>query len=95
MTDRPATSFIVLWLCLQHHDVEQSDCQQTLRCLYYHGQTAEQAASGLWRAGAHTDFDTLTLLFQRPGESGDHLQLSLGPFLAQETRILASDLLKF
>ena len=57
-------------MCLQHHDIERSDCQQTLRCLYYHEQTELQAASGLWRAGAHTDFDTLTLLFQQPGESG-------------------------
>ncbi|KAK9865829.1 hypothetical protein WJX84_009561 [Apatococcus fuscideae] len=55
-----------------HHDVTRGDCQQTLRCLFYHGKTDAdvKAAAGLWRAGAHTDFDTLTLLFQRPGEKG-------------------------
>ena len=57
-------------VCTQHHDVTQNDCQQTLRCLYYHSKTDAEASAGLWRAGAHTDFDTLTLLFQRPGESG-------------------------
>lgn len=27
-------------------------------------------SQGMWRAGAHTDFDCLTLLFQRPGQGG-------------------------
>ncbi len=59
------------YLRVQHHDVTRDDCQQTLRCLYYHGKTDVEASAGLWRAGAHTDFDTLTLLFQRPGECGE------------------------
>ena len=44
----------------------------SLRLLHYPGldpaRSGEQA--GRWRAGAHTDFDVLTLLFQRPGEGG-------------------------
>ncbi|KAI9248158.1 hypothetical protein EDC94DRAFT_625303 [Helicostylum pulchrum] len=53
------------------HDVTQPDCLNTLRCLHYHDITGKVFPPEYWRAGAHTDFDTLTLLFQRrPGESG-------------------------
>ncbi|KAK9760103.1 hypothetical protein K7432_016212 [Basidiobolus ranarum] len=52
------------------HDVTQPDCQQTLRCLHYHDITGKSFPDTYWRAGSHTDFDTLTLLFQRPGENG-------------------------
>ncbi|KAI8095293.1 hypothetical protein BDF21DRAFT_405605 [Thamnidium elegans] len=52
------------------HDVTQPDCLNTLRCLHYHDITGQVFPPEYWRAGAHTDFDTLTLLFQRPGENG-------------------------
>jgi len=53
------------------HDPEQSDYQSTLRLLHYFAIAPEQlSALGLWRAGAHTDFDCLTLLFQRQGQGG-------------------------
>lgn len=52
------------------HDVTQPDCLNTLRCLHYHDITGQIFPPEYWRAGAHTDFDTLTLLFQRPGENG-------------------------
>ncbi|CAM0138926.1 unnamed protein product [Umbelopsis sp. WA50703] len=55
---------------LSRHDVTKPDCQQTLRCLHYHDITGQVFPPEYWRAGAHTDFDTLTLLFQRPGENG-------------------------
>ncbi|KAI8578606.1 hypothetical protein K450DRAFT_281655 [Umbelopsis ramanniana AG] len=55
---------------LSKHDVTQPDCQQTLRCLHYHDITGKTFPPEYWRAGAHTDFDTLTLLFQKPGENG-------------------------
>lgn len=35
-----------------------------------HYYATEQSQQGMWRAGAHTDFDCLTLLFQRPGQGG-------------------------
>lgn len=38
--------------------------------LHYHDITGKTFPAEYWRAGAHTDFDTLTLLFQRPGENG-------------------------
>ena len=42
-----------------------------MRLLHYFATPPEQQASlGLWRAGAHTDFDCLTLLFQRQGQGG-------------------------
>lgn len=54
----------------RNHDVTQQDCLNTLRCLHYHDITGQSFPPEYWRAGAHTDFDTLTLLFQRPGENG-------------------------
>ena len=53
------------------HDPAQASYQSTLRLLHYFATPPEQQASlGLWRAGAHTDFDCLTLLFQRQGQGG-------------------------
>ncbi|CEG64694.1 hypothetical protein RMATCC62417_01623 [Rhizopus microsporus] len=54
----------------QSHDITKSDCLNTLRCLHYHDITGQTFPPEYWRAGAHTDFDTLTLLLQRPGEDG-------------------------
>lgn len=45
--------------------------QSTLRLLHYYAvDPAQRDQLGLWRAGAHTDFDCLTLLFQRAGQGG-------------------------
>jgi isopenicillin N synthase-like dioxygenase len=54
------------------HDPKAPDVQTSLRLLHYPGLDPALAAeqAGRWRAGAHTDFDVLTLLFQRPGEGG-------------------------
>jgi isopenicillin N synthase-like dioxygenase len=53
------------------HDPNQESYQSTLRLLHYYSMTREQLGSaGLWRGGAHTDFDCLTLLFQRTGQGG-------------------------
>ncbi|CDS12219.1 hypothetical protein LRAMOSA04414 [Lichtheimia ramosa] len=52
------------------NDITQEDCLNTLRCLHYHDITGKSFPPEYWRAGAHTDFDILTLLFQRPGEDG-------------------------
>lgn len=52
------------------HDVTKDDCLTVLRCLHYHDITGQTFPDNYWRAGAHTDFDVLTLLFQRPGEGG-------------------------
>lgn len=54
----------------QAHLVSESNAQSTLRLLHYHDITGTQFPPGYWRAGAHTDFDCLTLLFQRTGEDG-------------------------
>ncbi|MDT3641228.1 2-oxoglutarate and iron-dependent oxygenase domain-containing protein, partial [Cronobacter sakazakii] len=50
------------------HDPAQPSYQSTLRMLHYFALKGE--AHGPWRAGAHTDFDCLTLLFQREGQGG-------------------------
>ncbi|MCZ2497847.1 isopenicillin N synthase family oxygenase [Xylophilus sp. Kf1] len=53
------------------HAPTQASYQSTLRLLHYYAIPAEYHDKlGLWRAGAHTDFDCLTLLFQRPGQGG-------------------------
>jgi len=53
------------------HDPSVPAYQSTLRLLHYFASDpASRAEAGLWRAGAHTDFDCLTLLFQQPGQGG-------------------------
>jgi isopenicillin N synthase-like dioxygenase len=52
------------------HDPASATYQSTLRLLHYFALPAEADLSGVWRAGAHTDFDCLTLLFQRNGQGG-------------------------
>ncbi len=53
------------------HDPSSETYQSTLRMLHYYAIPPEaQDNLGLWRAGAHTDFDCLTLLYQRQGQGG-------------------------
>jgi isopenicillin N synthase-like dioxygenase len=53
------------------HDPESAEYQSTLRLIHYLPVPEEQKGRpGVWRAGAHTDFDCLTLLFQRDGQGG-------------------------
>ena len=53
------------------HDPASDQYQSTLRLLHYYAiDPAVRDRLGLWRAGAHTDFDCLTLLFQRAGQGG-------------------------
>ena len=52
------------------HDPSSATYQSTLRLLHYFALPAEADLTGVWRAGAHTDFDCLTLLFQRDGQGG-------------------------
>lgn len=66
------------------HDPSSPHYQSTLRLLHYFALTPEEAATGLWRAGAHTDYDCLTLLHQRPGQRG--LQLCPGAEADPSTR---------
>ncbi|MDG3086242.1 2-oxoglutarate and iron-dependent oxygenase domain-containing protein [Vibrio hannami] len=53
------------------HNRESKHYQSTLRLLHYlpldEGYLPQE---GIWRAGAHTDFDCLTMVFQRDGEGG-------------------------
>jgi len=53
------------------HDPASDTYQSTLRLLHYYAIPPEaQDKLELWRAGAHTDFDCLTLLYQRQGQGG-------------------------
>ncbi len=52
------------------HDPASATYQSTLRLLHYFPLPADVDLTGMWRAGAHTDFDCLTLLFQRNGQGG-------------------------
>ncbi|KAK0192298.1 Clavaminate synthase-like protein [Armillaria mellea] len=52
------------------HDTSKGDCLSTLRLLQYHDATGKDFGPNSWRAGAHTDFDCLTLLYQQDGGDG-------------------------
>lgn len=53
------------------HDPLAPEYQSTLRLLHYLPlEDAKPEDFTFWRAGAHTDFDCLTLLHQRKGQSG-------------------------
>jgi isopenicillin N synthase-like dioxygenase len=53
------------------HDPASPQYQSTLRLLHYFAMPEELLdRPDVWRAGAHTDFDCLTLLFQRSGQGG-------------------------
>ena len=57
------------------HNPEQSDYQSTLRLLHYYANTEKDDREPAkrpqqWWAGAHTDYNCLTLLFQRNHQRG-------------------------
>jgi len=60
----------------ERHDPTSPEYQSTLRILHYLPMAAADLAPGEWRAGAHTDYDCLTLLHQVEGQRG--LQLCPG-----------------
>ncbi|GAS97587.1 dioxygenase 2OG-Fe(II) oxygenase superfamily protein [Mycolicibacterium canariasense] len=64
------------------HDPASPTYQSTLRLLHYFALPADADLNGVWRAGAHTDFDCLTLLFQRDGQGG--LQVCPGKEMAAQ-----------
>lgn len=52
------------------HQIQQDNAQSTLRLLHYPDITGEDVPENSWRAGAHTDFDVMTVLYQRTGDHG-------------------------
>ncbi len=53
------------------HDPQSPEYQNTLRLLHYLPVDApEDLQPNTWRAGAHTDFDCLTMVFQQPNQGG-------------------------
>ncbi|MFT2091079.1 isopenicillin N synthase family dioxygenase [Paraglaciecola sp. 2405UD69-4] len=59
------------------HDRSQKDYQSTLRLLHYLPLPENtQLPENTWRAGAHTDYDCLTMVFQKKGQAG--LQVCAG-----------------
>ncbi|NVK40804.1 MAG: isopenicillin N synthase family oxygenase [Oceanospirillaceae bacterium] len=59
------------------HDPASETYQSTLRLLHYYALPPQyRPEEGYWRAGAHTDFDCLTMVFQQTGQGG--LQLCPG-----------------
>jgi len=53
------------------HNLWAEDCQTTLRLLHYPPvEDPDSFPKNYFRAGAHTDWDCITLLFQREGEVG-------------------------
>jgi isopenicillin N synthase-like dioxygenase len=54
----------------QRHDRSSAEYQSTLRLLHYLPLNDDFENDGVWRAGAHTDFDCLTMVFQQEGQGG-------------------------
>ena len=55
----------------RNHEPASPHYQSTLRLIHYMSmEDATDADFEFWRAGAHSDFDCLTLLHQRPGQGG-------------------------
>lgn len=53
------------------HDVSRPESQTVLRLLhYFEVDKSQKVPEGYYRAGAHVDWDFVTLLFQREGQSG-------------------------
>lgn len=56
---------------IKAHDIARRDCQTVLRLLhYFEVDKSSPVPENYYRAGAHTDWDLITLLFQRSGQSG-------------------------
>ncbi|KAI2615953.1 Clavaminate synthase-like protein [Hypoxylon sp. NC1633] len=56
---------------VQAHDVSRPGAQTVLRLLHYFAlDPSAPTPEGYHRAGPHADWDFVTLLFQRPGQSG-------------------------
>ncbi|KXT13898.1 hypothetical protein AC579_2637 [Pseudocercospora musae] len=56
---------------IKAHDTSRTDCQSVLRLLHYFEVDKDAPIpENYYRAGAHADWDLITLLFQRPGQSG-------------------------
>ncbi|KAK7910827.1 hypothetical protein PG985_013308 [Apiospora marii] len=56
---------------VEYHDITKPNIQTVLRLLHYFAlDPARPVPRDYYRAGAHADWDFLTLLFQRPGQSG-------------------------
>ncbi|WP_221800582.1 isopenicillin N synthase family dioxygenase [Oceanobacter mangrovi] len=52
------------------HDRSSAEYQSTLRLLHYLPMEQADQHEDNWRAGAHTDFDCFTMVFQRDGQGG-------------------------
>ncbi|BGO94386.1 hypothetical protein NBRC10512_002084 [Rhodotorula toruloides] len=61
---------------------DKADSMSTLRLLKYHDCEGKDFGEGYMRAGAHADFDVMTFLFQRKGQSG--LELCPGRKISTE-----------
>lgn len=64
---------------IKAHAIKRPESQTVARLLHYF-ETPKQTNGEVWhRAGAHTDWDLITLLFQKAGQSG--LEVSWSTFL--------------
>jgi isopenicillin N synthase-like dioxygenase len=59
------------------HDVSRPDSQTVARLLHYFETPKTTNGEVYHRAGAHTDWDLVTLLFQKAGQSGLEVRLPL------------------
>lgn len=68
---------------IKAHDISRPESQTVLRLLhYFEVDSSVPVPEGYFRAGAHVDWDFITLLFQRAGQSG--LEICPGREVATE-----------
>jgi len=74
LLEAKATPHLSAGTLAKSHTLWQDDGQCTLRFLHYPPlppeSTEKLLKEGYWRAGPHTDWDAVTLLFQRVGQGG-------------------------
>lgn len=66
-TDWVHDGYQIFPLVLQDMDPDAPDCQTAMYCNHYPSWEGKAYREGTLRRIAHTDFEILTLLFQRPG----------------------------
>lgn len=74
----------------QAHARDSKYFQSTLRLLHYLPMAISDSTEGMWRAGAHTDFDCLTMVFQKAGQGG--LQACPGKDVDQNQEAVWTDI---
>mmetsp|Transcript_19001 Transcript_19001/g.45879 ORF Transcript_19001/g.45879 Transcript_19001/m.45879 type:complete len:351 (-) Transcript_19001:631-1683(-) len=91
MLEARATPNVPKGTLANSHTLWADDGQCTIRFLHYMPMDKESSKKlindGYWRAGPHTDWDNVTLLFQQVGEAGKGLECCANPRTGDPTQM--------